>query len=129
MNLILVKIKLGQMNKSRFIPNIKKLKRMFAINRFTDISKGLKKLSNIIIKMTNKRQEPLVSIIMNCHNGEEYLFESLKSIQSQTYKNYEVIFLTIVPQMIALKYFFNLMILDLNIFYQKIKLNFIMQEI
>ena len=57
--------------------------------------------------MTNKRQEPLVSIIMNCHNGEEYLFESLKSIQSQTYKNYEVIFLTIVPQMIALKYFFN----------------------
>ena len=42
--------------------------------------------------MKNKRQEPLVSIIMNCHNGEKYLSESLKSIQSQTYKNYEVIF-------------------------------------
>ena len=42
--------------------------------------------------MKNKTQEPLVSIIMNCHNGEKYLSESLKSIQSQTYKNYEVIF-------------------------------------
>lgn len=34
----------------------------------------------------------LVSIIMNCHNGERYLEESLKSIICQTYKNWELIF-------------------------------------
>lgn len=42
--------------------------------------------------MRNKTKEPLVSIIVNCHNGEKYLSETLKSIQFQTYKNYEVIF-------------------------------------
>jgi glycosyltransferase involved in cell wall biosynthesis len=35
---------------------------------------------------------PLVSIIMNCHNGEAYLKESIDSILSQSYKNFEVIF-------------------------------------
>ncbi len=35
---------------------------------------------------------PLVSIIMNCHNGERYLRESIKSIISQIYKNWELIF-------------------------------------
>ena len=34
----------------------------------------------------------LVSIIMNCHNGERYLEESLKSIIYQSYKNWELIF-------------------------------------
>ena len=34
----------------------------------------------------------LVSIIMNCHNGERYLHESLNSIVNQTYKNWELIF-------------------------------------
>ena len=35
---------------------------------------------------------PLVSIIMNCHNGELYLKESLRSIFNQKYKNWELIF-------------------------------------
>lgn len=35
---------------------------------------------------------PLVSIIMNCHNGERYLEESLKSILFQTYENWELVF-------------------------------------
>ena len=35
---------------------------------------------------------PLVSIIMNCYNGEKYLFESVNSIINQTYKNWELIF-------------------------------------
>ena len=35
---------------------------------------------------------PLVSIMMNCFNGERYLHESLKSVLSQNYKNWELIF-------------------------------------
>ena len=34
----------------------------------------------------------LVSIIMNCHNGEMYLRESIQSVINQTYKNWELIF-------------------------------------
>jgi len=36
--------------------------------------------------------QPLVSIIMNCYNGETFLHESIKSVLSQTYKNWELIF-------------------------------------
>ena len=36
--------------------------------------------------------EPLVSIIMNCYNGEKYLREAIDSAFSQTYKNWEIIF-------------------------------------
>ena len=39
-----------------------------------------------------KKSNPLVSIIMNCHNGEKYLETSLSSIFEQNYKNWEVIF-------------------------------------
>lgn len=34
----------------------------------------------------------LISIIMNCRNGEEYLRESIKSVLNQTYKNWELVF-------------------------------------
>ena len=36
--------------------------------------------------------EPLVSIIVNCYNGEKYLDRCLRSIISQTYKNWEIVF-------------------------------------
>ena len=39
-----------------------------------------------------KNKKPLITIIVNCFNGERYLNECLKSILSQSYKNYEVIF-------------------------------------
>ncbi len=40
----------------------------------------------------DKDKEPLVSIIMNCFNGEKFLKESIECIISQTYKNWELIF-------------------------------------
>ena len=42
--------------------------------------------------MKTNKFSPLVSVIMNCHNGEKYLKESIKSLLSQTYKNWELIF-------------------------------------
>jgi len=36
--------------------------------------------------------QPLVSIIMNCFNGEKYLREAIDSVISQTYENWELIF-------------------------------------
>ena len=39
--------------------------------------------------MKNKN---LVTIILNCYNGEKYLIEALKSIENQTYKNWELVF-------------------------------------
>ena len=38
------------------------------------------------------KNNPLVSIIMNCFNGEKYLKESLTSIINQSYTNWELIF-------------------------------------
>ena len=35
---------------------------------------------------------PLVSIIINCHNGEKYLRECIESVLNQSYKNWELIF-------------------------------------
>ena len=37
-------------------------------------------------------REPLVSILMNCYNGEEYLKEAIDSVINQSYSNWEIIF-------------------------------------
>ena len=37
-------------------------------------------------------KEPLVSILMNCYEGEKYLKSALESILKQSYKNWELIF-------------------------------------
>ena len=37
-------------------------------------------------------EKPLVSVIINCFNGEKYLREALDSVVTQTYKNWEIIF-------------------------------------
>ena len=36
--------------------------------------------------------EPKVSILMNCYNGEEFLREAIDSVLSQTYDNWEIVF-------------------------------------
>ena len=35
---------------------------------------------------------PLVSVIMNCYNGEKYVRQAIDSVYGQTYKNWEIIF-------------------------------------
>ena len=39
-----------------------------------------------------RNNQPLVSVIMNCFNGEKYLRDAIDSVISQTYKNWEIIF-------------------------------------
>lgn len=41
---------------------------------------------------TGKIKQPLVSVIMNCRNGEKYLREAIDSIFAQTYGNWEIVF-------------------------------------
>jgi glycosyltransferase involved in cell wall biosynthesis len=36
--------------------------------------------------------EPLISVIMNCYNGERFLREAVDSVLAQTYENWEIIF-------------------------------------
>ena len=38
------------------------------------------------------KEQPLVSVIMNCFNGEKYLRAAINSVYAQTYKNWEIIF-------------------------------------
>jgi len=47
---------------------------------------------SIHLSATEEENTPLVSIIVNCYNGEKYLREAIASVLSQTYKNWELIF-------------------------------------
>jgi glycosyltransferase involved in cell wall biosynthesis len=38
------------------------------------------------------KPEPLVSVLMNCYDGEKYLKEAIDSVLAQTYQNWEIIF-------------------------------------
>lgn len=40
----------------------------------------------------NDANEPLVSVVMNCHNSERYLREAIDSVYAQTYSNWEIVF-------------------------------------
>lgn len=41
------------------------------------------------MRMTDR---PLVSVLMNCYNGETYLRQALDSVVAQTYENWEIVF-------------------------------------
>jgi len=38
------------------------------------------------------KNPPLVSVIMNCYNGGEFLYEAINSIYNQSYQNWEIVF-------------------------------------
>ena len=40
----------------------------------------------------NNKNDPLVSVIINCHNGKKFLDKSITSVLNQKYKNWEIIF-------------------------------------
>ena len=50
---------------------------------------------------------PLVSILMNCYNGEKYLQEAINSVINQTYQNWELIFWDNQSNDESAKIFFN----------------------
>jgi len=37
-------------------------------------------------------KQPLITVLMNCYNGDKYLREAVDSVINQTYKNWEIIF-------------------------------------
>jgi len=42
--------------------------------------------------MSGNNITPLISVVINCYNGEKYLNEAIESVFAQTYKNWEIIF-------------------------------------
>lgn len=44
------------------------------------------------MKILKTKNNYLVSVVMNCYNGEKYLKEAINSLLAQTYKNWELIF-------------------------------------
>ena len=44
-----------------------------------------------MVSVDNERR-PLVSFVVNCYNGDNYLDKCLSSILNQTYKDWELIF-------------------------------------
>ena len=56
----------------------------------TSIRNKLRKKNKNSFKMSKSKST--CQYIMNCHNGEKFLTESLKSVKNQTYKNWELIF-------------------------------------
>jgi len=47
---------------------------------------------NVRSGLGKMKEDPLVSVVINCYNGEKYLKEAIDSVYEQTYKNWEIIF-------------------------------------
>ena len=70
-----------------------------------------------------KYKKGLVSIIMNCHNGEKYLKEAIQSVINQEYNNWELIFWNNNSSDNSEKIFKNFKDKRLRYFYKKKKVN------
>ena len=71
---------------------------------------------------------PLVSIVMNCFNGQRFLERSLKSIISQKYENFELIFWDNLSKDESEKFLGSLRIKDLNTLNQLLTKHYMKQE-
>ena len=49
-------------------------------------------MTNLVNGILNEGNQPLVSILMNCYNGEKYLREAIESVLAQSFSNWEIIF-------------------------------------
>ena len=71
----------------------------------------------------------LVSIIINCFNGEKFLSKTLQSVLHQTYKNFEVIFVDNCSTDESAKIFKRIKDKRFKYFKTKKKLNYMKLEI
>jgi glycosyltransferase involved in cell wall biosynthesis len=49
-------------------------------------------MTNLVNGILNEGDQPSVSILMNCYNGERYLREAIESVLLQSFPNWEIIF-------------------------------------
>ena len=74
-------------------------------------------------------KKKLISIIINCYNGEKYLSKTLSSILTQKYRNYEVIFINNCSVDSSEKIYKKIKDKRFRYFKTKKKLNYTKQEI
>ena len=63
---------------------------------------------------------PLISVIMNCHNGSKFINRSVNSIKKQSYKNWELIFGTTIQPTLQEKVIKNIKDKRIKYFFKKI---------
>ena len=49
-------------------------------------------IKNRRLEVNNEMALPLVSVIINCYNGEKYLRDAIDSVIAQSYEKWEIIF-------------------------------------
>ena len=73
-------------------PDLSKSKKLLNFENRVTLDAGLRKLLSGITNINFIFRGNMISIIMNCYNGEVYLKQALKSVLNQTYKDWELIF-------------------------------------
>ena len=75
----------------------------------------------------HKTNEPLISVIINCFNGEKFINKCVHSVLNQTYSNFEIIFFDNNSSDKSLKLIKSIKSRKIRVFKSKKKLNFITQ--
>ena len=87
------KIKMRKDEIKALYPCLRQAKKILKWKPKEKLNDGLKKQLDIMQKLqVNFNSGPLISVIMNCYNGDKYLEKSINSLISQTYQNWELIF-------------------------------------